>query len=94
MTATFRAAFIAGDFVAAARALVEPSPVEVLEDAYPGFPVVEADGYAVVAAVDQQISIQPDPAGGYRATRCRLAFEATATGRTPAEALAGLGAAP
>ena len=39
---------------------------------------------------DIQVSLQPDPEGGFRTTLCRLVFAGTVTGRTPDEALAGL----
>ena len=94
MNTEARAAFARGDLRAAAcyylELQMEQTCAEALAERFPSALVVEHDGYAFVETGDLQVSLQPDPEGGFRATLCRLVFAGTVTGRTPDEALAGL----
>ena len=96
MNTEARAAFARGDLRAAAcyylelQMSMEQTCAEALAERFPHAVVGEDDGYAFVTTGDLQVSLQPDPEGGFRATLCRLVFAGTVAGRTPDEALAGL----
>ena len=91
-----RAAFARGDLRAAAcyylelQMSMEQTCAEALAERFPHAVVGENDGYAFVTTGDLQVSLQPDPEGGFRATLCRLTFAGTAAARTPGKALDGL----
>ncbi len=96
MNTEARAAFARGDLRAAAcyylelQMDMEQTCAEALAERFPNALVVEHEGYAFVTTGDLQVSLQPDPEGGFRATLCRLTFAGTAAARTPGKALDGL----
>ena len=96
MNTEARAAFARGDLRAAAcyylelQMDMEQTCAEALAERFPHAVVGENDGYAFVTTGDLQVSLQPDPEGGFRATLCRLTFAGTAAARTPGKALDGL----
>ena len=96
MNTEARAAFARGDYRAAARYYLElqmdmeQTCAQALAERFPHAVVGEDDGYAFVTTGDLQVSLQPDPEGGFRATLCRLTFAGTAAARTPGKALDGL----